>query len=106
MREELSPRPDPRPLWIVRIANDDCRHLNDVEVFSTRKEAEAYFREHLVWHLSILIASDEGREESVVQAQLEAMATDALIELFIADSDTVIFAVDSVERILHSRVQV
>lgn len=106
MREELSPAPDPRTLWIVRIANDDCRHLNDVEVFSTRKEAEAYFRETLIWHLTIQISLDECREEGAVRTELEATSTDTLIELFIADSDTVSFATDVVERILDPGVDV
>ncbi|MHC2018762.1 hypothetical protein [Methylobacterium sp. CM6247] len=106
MREEPSSIPDPRTLWIVRIANEDCQHLNDVEVFSTRKEAEVYFRETLIWHLTILMAGDDSREESAIQMQLEAKSTDELIELFIADSDTVMFAVDVVERILDPGVEV
>ena len=106
MREELSPTPAPRPLWIVRIANDDCRHLNDVEVFTPRQEAEAYFRETLIWHLTAQIALDDGREEGAVRTELEATATDALIELFTADCDTVSFAIDVVERILDPGVQV
>ena len=100
MREPLSSTPDPRTLWIVRTANDDCRHLNDVEVFSTRKEAEVYFRETLIWHLVSDIATEEGRSKAAMQAQLEATSTDELIELFVGDSDTIMFAADVVERIL------
>ena len=35
-----------------------------------------------------------------MQAQLEATSTDELIELFVGDSDTIMFAADVVERIL------